>query len=171
MGRFIPEKGVHYLIKAYEQIKTDYPLVLVGDNPFNKEYVQSLKATKDSRIIFTGFLYGESFWELCCNCYIYVQPSEVEGTSPVLLSAMGAGRCVVVNGIQENIDVIGNTGIWFQKNNYEDLARILRELLLQPQYVTDLGNKAFIHIKENYDWNKIAQHTESLYRSLLEEKD
>lgn len=165
VGRLIPEKGVHHLIKAFEQVKTNYHLVIVGDNPYHPEYVNSLRSTQDPRIQFVGPVYGEGFWELCSNCYIYVQPSEVEGTSPVLLSAMGCGRCVVVNGIQENLDVIGDTGLAFEKNNPQDLARILSELLEQPEYVYQLGQTARQRVKQNYDWDTIACLTEQLYYS------
>ena len=85
--------------------------------------------------------FGEAFWELCANCYVYVQPSEVEGTSPVVLSAMGCGRCVVVNGIQENVDAIGEAGVAFYRNDADDLAGLLRELLDKPAWVRRLGER------------------------------
>jgi len=133
---------VHHLIDAYRQVDTDLPLVIVGDNPYNPEYVKQLKGAADGRVLFVGTEYGEAFWELCANCYVYVQPSEVEGTSPVLLSAMGCGRCVVVNGIPENVDVIGEAGLAFHHNDADDLAGLLRELLDHPKWVNQLGASA-----------------------------
>jgi glycosyltransferase involved in cell wall biosynthesis len=168
VGRFIPEKGIHNLIKAYELIETDFPLVLVGDNLYNREYVNSLKSTKDKRIIFTGSIYGDGFWELICNCYFYVQPSEIEGTSPVLLSAMGNGRCVVVNQIPENCDVIGESGLYYKKNNPNDLAIVMNELLSSPDLVEKMGEKAKYRVEKKYNWDVIAAQTESLYESLKE---
>jgi len=166
VGRLIPEKGVHYLIRAFEETETDYRLVIVGDNPYNPEYVASLKSTRDTRILFVGYVYGDGFWELCSNCYLYVQPSEVEGTSPVLLSAMGCGRCVVVNGIQENLDVIGDAGMAFLPNDPQDLARTLKELLEQPDRVHAFGEPAKLRIAEHFSWDNVALLTEQLYHSL-----
>jgi glycosyltransferase involved in cell wall biosynthesis len=166
VGRLIPEKGVHHLIRAFENIETEYRLVIVGDNPYNPKYVASLKSTRDPRISFVGYVYGDGFWELCSNCYLYVQPSEVEGTSPVLLSAMGCGRCVVVNGIQENLDVIGDAGIAFLPNDAQDLARILEELFHQPERVHALGESARQRVSELFSWDNVALLTEQLYSAL-----
>ena len=163
VGRLIPEKGVHTLIQAYRRVDTDYPLVIVGDNPYHPEYVQRLRDAADSRVVFTGTEYGEGFWELCANCYVYVQPSEVEGTSPVLLSAMGCGRCVVVNGIQENVDVIGDAGLAFFRNDAEDLAGLLRDLLAHPSWVRKLGSAARERVREHYDWETITKQYEDLF--------
>jgi len=148
VGRLIPEKGVHYLIDAYRQVETEFPLVIVGDNPYHPEYVQQLKDSADERVLFLGGEFGEAFWELCANCYVYVQPSEVEGTSPVVLSAMGCGRCVVVNGIRENLDTIGEAGLAFFRNDVSDLAGLLRGLLANPKWVRQLGAAAQARARE-----------------------
>lgn len=168
VGRLIPEKGVHYLIDAYRQVETDYPLVIVGDNPYHPDYVQQLKDAADERVLFVGTQFGEAFWELCGNCYAYVQPSEVEGTSPVVLSAMGCGRCVVVNGIRENVDVIGEAGLAFYRNDVGDLAGLLRELLAKPDWVHRLGASAQARAREFYDWETIVDQHEALFWSAAE---
>jgi len=166
VGRLIPEKGVHYLIDAYRKVETDFPLVIVGDNPYHPEYVQRLKDLADDRVLFVGPEFDEAFWELCANCYVYVQPSEVEGTSPVVLSAMGCGRCVVVNGIQENVDAIGDAGLAFFRNDVDDLAALLAELLAKPAWVRRLGAAAQQRARLEYDWDKITDQHEELFRSV-----
>ncbi len=85
VGRFIPDKGLHYLVPAFERLKTDKKLVLIGGAPHPSDYDQQLRATKDSRILFPGYLYGGFVHALMRNCYAYVQPSDLEGLSPVIL--------------------------------------------------------------------------------------
>jgi len=167
VGRLIPEKGVHHLIDAYRKVETDFPLVIVGDNPYHPDYVRQLREMADDRVRFVGTEFGEGFWELCANCYVYVQPSEVEGTSPVLLSAMGCGRCVVVNGIQENLDAIGDAGLAYYRNDANDLAGLLGELLGAPAWVRQLGAAAQSRAREMYDWERIADQHEELFWSVL----
>ena len=167
VGRLIPEKGVHYLIDAYRKLETDFPLVIVGDNPYHPAYVQRLKDGADDRVRFVGPEFGEAFWELCANCYVYVQPSEVEGTSPVLLSALGCGRCVVVNGIQENLDAVGDAGLAFFRNDVDDLAALLAELVAKPTWVRKLGAAAQEHARREYDWDRITDQHEELFRVVL----
>ncbi len=166
VGRLIPEKGVHYLIDAYRQVETDFPLVIVGDNAYHPEYVRQLKDAADGRVLFVGTEYGEAFWQLCANCYVYVQPSEVEGTSPVVLSAMGCGRCVVVNGIQENVDAIGEAGLAYYRNDLDDLAGLLRELLDKPEWVRRLGEAAQARARHHYNWDRITDQHEELFLSV-----
>jgi len=167
VGRLVPEKGVQYLIEAFEKLKTDRKLVIVGDDPYHPEFIRELKSTRDSRILFTGYLFGTGFHELISNCRIYVQPSEVEGTSPVLLTAMAYGRAVVVNGIPENLNTIGDAGISFTKSDPEDLRNKLEEILEDEERIQNLGRRAVEHVRRNYDWERITDSFEALFQSLV----
>ncbi|MDD3818393.1 MAG: glycosyltransferase [Actinomycetota bacterium] len=174
VGRLSPEKGVHYLIDAFIGIKTNLNLVIVGDSEYHKEYIKELKNKSDSRVIFTGYIYGEEFKKIVRSCLFYIQPSELEGTSPMILTAMGYGKCVIVNGIPENISTIGDAGIYFEKNNVEDLRAKMELLLSNKSLIKSYGNKALKRIKENYSWDVVANEYLKLYKELyrkLEFKD
>src|ERR1700735_1508478 len=67
VGRLVPENNVHHLIKAFEKVSTDKKLVIMGDDPWEKEYVRALKSTVDPRIIFTGSVYGDGYAQLQQN--------------------------------------------------------------------------------------------------------
>lgn len=170
VGRLVPEKGVHHLIKAFEMVDTDLKLAIVGDNPHDPEYVQSLKATPDPRVHFLGFVYGDGYARLCDNAYLYVQPSEVEGTSPALLGAMGYGNCVLVSDIPENLETVGDSGLHFENGNPFSLGDKLEMLINSPQLVEEYGTKARARVQEFYSWDKIAEDTEELYRSVMERR-
>jgi glycosyltransferase involved in cell wall biosynthesis len=167
VGRLVPEKGVHHLIKAFEMLDTDLQLAIVGDNPHNKTYVQSLRATQDPRIRFLGFVYGDGYQRLCSNAYLYVQPSDVEGTSPALLGAMGFGNCVLVSDIPENLETIDDAGFPFERSNPLSLKEQLERLVDQPQLVEEFGRKAKARVESVYSWDKIAGDMEQLYMHSL----
>ncbi len=169
VGRLIPEKGVHYLIDAFEKLETDCRLVIVGDDPYDPEFVNALKQTNDERIMFTGYIFGEGFQQLMRHCRVYVQPSDVEGTSPVLLTAMGFGRPVVVNGIPENRTTIGEAGLAFSRGVVGDLRRILGEILDDPERLAELGKAAVARVRSHYDWDKITTDFERLFRDQMGE--
>src|SRR5262245_9810199 len=88
VGRLVPENCAHHLVEAWRDIRTDLRCVIVGDAPYAEAYIQSLRATTDPRVVFTGYLFGEGYRELLSNALAFVESSEVGGTHPALLEAM-----------------------------------------------------------------------------------
>ena len=171
VGRLVPEKGVHHLIKAFESLKTDFQLAIVGDNIYDRGYVESLKATKSENIKFLGFVYGNDYVQLCANAYLYVQPSILEGTSPALLTAMALGNCVLVSNIPENLETIGTAGISFDIEKQEKgLREKLQYLLENPDVVDKFRKEAVERILQNYSWDKVTEDYEKLFIQLVNKK-
>jgi glycosyltransferase involved in cell wall biosynthesis len=166
VGRLKPEKGVHRLIAAFEGLQTDKQLAIVGHDPFSQDYIDSLKRTSNPNVKFLGYVYGEEYRQLCSNAYLYVTASEIEGTSPALLAAMGYGNCVVVNAIPENLETIGDAGVSFCVNDVQDLRRQLQELIDHPEIVREYRAKAQRRVAEHYNWDVITDQLEHLYGSL-----
>lgn len=166
VGRLKPEKGVHKLIQAFDGLKTNKKLAIVGDDPFSKEYITSLKSTKNANVRFLGYVYGEHYKQLCSHAYLYATASEVEGTSPALVAAMGYGNCVVVNAIPENLETIGEAGVSFRKNDVDDLRRQLQKLIDHPDLVREYRIKAQRRVAEHYNWDAVTDQLEKLYGSL-----
>jgi len=157
IGRFSIEKGVHYLIEAFERIDTNMKLVLVGDDLFNHDWVKKLKSTKDHRIVFTGFLYGSAVDELIQHCYFYVQPSDVEGLSPVILRVMGSGKCVLASDIPENRIIVEQNGFLFKKGDTDSLKDEIKKLLIDSRLIQNAGSKSREYVEHNYSWDRVAE--------------
>lgn len=157
VGRLTPEKGVHHLITAFRGVDTPQSLVIVGDNPYDRAYVEHLRGLAGERVVFAGYRFDEAYSQLMQNCSVYVQPSEVEGTSPVLLSAMAYGRPVVVQGIPENLETVGDAGLAYPPGDVPALAQHLQELLDDPVLAEDWGTRAAQRVREFYDWDDITR--------------
>lgn len=168
VGMLRPDKGVHLLVEAYRQLDTDVPLVIVGDNPDDPDYVQGLKDNSDERVKFLGYQYGQAARQLFANSLIYVQPSVMEGNSPALMSAMACGRCVVVNGIVQNRETIGDAGIAFDPGNPADLRQHLSHLLADRALIAEYGQKAHQRIVDVYNWDKVIDELETLYYQIYQ---
>jgi glycosyltransferase involved in cell wall biosynthesis len=89
IGRLVPEKGVDILLDAYNALSTEMPLVIVGGNELNAEYVAMLHRKAGAKVKFLGYRYGSEYESLLFNARAYVTASKLEGTSPSLLAAMG----------------------------------------------------------------------------------
>jgi len=166
VSRLEPENNAHIMINAYEKIKTEIPLIIVGSAPYAKTYIRELHATKDKRIKFLGAVYNEGYHALVNNSFVYLHGNEVGGTNPALLQAMAAGNCVVVNGVSFNKEVISDTGVWFEPGNPMDLKTKLEHLLCNPQEITKYRALSAERIRNHYNWEKITLEYESLFMRM-----
>lgn len=166
LARIVPEKGLHYLIEAYQDIATDKKLVIAGGNSHSGEYVNQIKrmAETDKRIIMTDFVCGQCLEELYSNAYLYILPSDVEGMALSLLEAMSYGNCCLVSDIKENTEVIGDYGITFQKGNVGDLKERITELLSNRERVMQIKQMSSDYICKKYNWDRIVDETIQVYR-------
>jgi glycosyltransferase involved in cell wall biosynthesis len=164
VSRLEPENNAHLVIEAYSKVKTDLPLVIVGGAPYAEEYIAQLKSTKDSRVKFLGFVFGEDYRALQQNAYCYVHATEVGGTHPALIEAMGAGNCALTLNTPENLEVIGDAGIVYK--SVEDLARHLQRVIDNPAMIGEYRRRAMSRVIQFYNWEQITDQYEELLSRL-----
>jgi glycosyltransferase involved in cell wall biosynthesis len=166
VSRLEPENNAHLVIEAFKKVRTAYRLLVVGDAPYAEHYIDSLKARAkgDKRIIFTGFVFGQDYRALQQNAYCYVHATEVGGTHPALLEAMGYGNCVLTLATPENIEVVGEAGIPYadEFDLTEKLQRVLRDGSLVQAY----RNRAQLRIQRHYDWESVVDQYEQLFARM-----
>jgi len=170
LARLVPEKGCHYLIRAFEQIETPFKLVIAGGSSHSDEYGRLLKKSKKKNIIFTGWVIGRLAEELFSNAYLYILPSEIEGLPHSLLQALSYGRCVVTSDIPPNLEALGNCGYTFKSKSPEDLKNRLEYLLGHPQLVAEEEKKAKERVRLNYSWDKVVDDIEHIYHECLNDQ-
>lgn len=160
LARIVPEKGLHYLITAYKNIKTDKKLVIAGGASHTNDYLNQIKKmVKDnSNIIMTGFVQGQELEELYSNCYLYCLPSDIEGMPLSLLEAMSYGCKCLVSDIDENKQIVKRDGILFKKSDIDDLENKLKNCI-NSKY----NKKNTIDILNIYNWDNITNKVEKLY--------
>jgi glycosyltransferase involved in cell wall biosynthesis len=167
VGRFIPDKGLHYLIPAYENTITAKKLVLVGGSPNPSDYEKKIMTTMDKRIIFAGYVYGEDSLRLMENAYCYIQPSDIEGLSPVILNVMGLGTPIICSNIKENIYAVSDTAILFEKGNVNSLKTVLELSLNSYDLLKQNAEKAKLRALTLFSWDKVTQEHEKVFREYL----
>jgi len=168
VGRLVPENCAHVLIEAFAGIETDKKLVIVGSASYSGDYIAALEKSADPRVIFTDYLFGEGYHQLSRNAYVFVVPTEVGGTHPVILEAMGAGNCVLVNNHPPNLEVIGDAGVSFDgQAGVRDLRQKMVELLENPEVVEEYRRKAKVRVEQEYSWSSIVDKYENLCYMVL----
>jgi glycosyltransferase involved in cell wall biosynthesis len=167
MGRLSPEKGCHLLVEAFEQIETDVKLVMAGASSYCDDYSRELRSHASNRIRILDWVSGETLHELLTNAMVFVLPSDLEGLSLALLDAMGAGLCVLTSDVPENREVVEGAGFTFQRGSAADLADRLRFLIANPAAREAAGRTAKKRVKEQYQWQKVAEDIEKAYFKVM----
>ena len=165
LGRIVPEKGLRYLIEAFQQVQTDKKLVIAGGSSDTQGFLDEIKelAKEDQRILFTGFVQGTILDELYSNAYIYTLPSDLEGMPLSLLEAMSYGNCCLTSDISECKEVVEDKAIVFQKSNVSDLKQKLQALCDSPAIVQKYKAEAADFICKKYNWDDVVRKTIELY--------
>src|SRR5215210_3634630 len=166
VSRLEPENNAEMVIEAFRRVRTPQKLLVVGDAPYAHEYIAHLRslARRDRRIVFTGFVFGDAYRSLQQNAYCYVHATEVGGTHPALLEAMGYGNCVLTLATPENTEVVGDAGIPYIDEF--DLAAKLRRVLRDGSLVQAYRNRAQLRVQNCYDWEKVVDQYELLFRKM-----
>jgi len=166
VSRLEPENNAHLVIEAFKRVKTSHKLVIVGDAPYAHEYIESLRASagRDRRIIFTSFVFGDAYRALQQNAYCYVHATEVGGTHPALLEAMGYGNCVLTLDAPENVEVTGDAGIHYKDS--QDLTAQLQRVLRDGAIVNQYRQRAQARVRERYEWEHVVDEYENLFARM-----
>lgn len=163
--RLEPENNPELVIRAYSNLKTDWPLVVVGDNKYTPGYVDRLKALAGPNVRFAGAVYGPRYWELQNNAGLFVSAFEVGGIHPSLVEAMAAGNTLLYLDTKENHEAVGDCGVAFRPD-VDELAAAMQRLLDASHLRDELARKALARATELYSWERVVDQYEQLFCEL-----
>jgi glycosyltransferase involved in cell wall biosynthesis len=172
VGRLEPENNPHLLVEAFSRIGADraqgMKLVIVGGAPYADDYIRQVMRHADPRVVFPGYVFGRSYWELQRHAYAFCAPTEVGGTHPVILEALAAGNCVLVNDHAPNAETVGDAGLYFSgEDGVPSLTVQLERLLADPDLVAEYRRRARERARR-YSWDAVADQYEELLRAVWE---
>jgi glycosyltransferase involved in cell wall biosynthesis len=164
VSRLEPENNAHVVIEAWSKVASDLPLVIVGDAPYASDYIERLHAIADPRVRFTGAIYGAGYKILQSNATLYVQATEVGGTHPALVEAMGHGSAIVANDVPEHRETLADAGRYYR--GVDELAGVVTELLDDPAQLDVLRAAARSRAKATYSWDAITDSYAAWFRDM-----
>lgn len=164
VSRMEPENNGLLVREAFETVATTMRLALVGDAPYAAEYIARVRDTKDERIVIPGAIYGQGYKELQAHCFAYIHATEVGGTHPALIEAMGRGALTLYLNTPENSEVAGGAGIAFEAGTLsETLERVLRmDESERDQYRAAARQR----VEDRYSWEAVTTAYEKLLLRL-----
>ena len=167
VSRFEPENNPHRVAAAYRAVGGELPLVMVGGAPYAAGFIASFTAGADPRVRFPGAIYGRGYRQLLSHALAYVHATEVGGTHPALVEAMGYGNCVVVHDTPENRETAGETALYFDVAREGSLAAALEGVRRDPEAARARGRAAAERAARCFGWERIADAYAALLRNLV----
>lgn len=168
VSRFEPENHPLEVAEAWQKVDTDVTLVMVGGAPYARDLTERVKvvAGRDERIRVPGMIFGADYRTLQRNALLYVQATEVGGTHPALIEAMGSGGAVLANDTPENREVGADAVRYFRLGNEETLSRALQEALADMSGLEEWRARARSRAAERYSWEVVTDAYERLFVRL-----
>jgi glycosyltransferase involved in cell wall biosynthesis len=165
VSRMEPENNGLLVREAFEQVDTPLKLALIGDAPYAADYITRVRATTDPRIIIPGAIYGAGYHELGSYCFAYIHATEVGGTHPALIEAMGRGALTLYLDTPENAEVAGGAGLPFTASN---LAQVIREVLAMQESDREAWRqRAMERVRTRYSWDRVTDAYEKLLMGMV----
>ncbi|HXE10473.1 MAG TPA: glycosyltransferase, partial [Bryobacteraceae bacterium] len=164
VSRLEPENNALMVRQAFEHVETNLRLVIVGDAPYAADYIQQIRDTRDTRVIIPGAIYGEGYRELQSHCFAYIQATEVGGTHPALIEAMGRGAMVLYLTTPESEEAAGDAAVPFTEDTLVDKLRWAAELSKEER--SRWGCLAQRRIQERYSWDAVTDAYEQLFEKM-----
>ena len=162
VSRFEPENNPLDVVRAYEKLEGAPPLVMLGKGLYASELVEQLHARRSDRVLFPGALYGGDYRTLQRNALLYIQATEVGGTHPALIEAMGSGGCVVALETPENREVGGDAVGYFRLGPEETLSGMIQECLANAALREEMRGRARRRATQLYSWERVTDAYEQL---------
>ncbi len=172
VSRMEPENNALLVRRAFERVQTGCKLALIGDAPYAPAYIRQVKDTRDPRILIPGAIYGAAYHQLQSHCAVYVQATEVGGTHPALIEAMGRGALVLYLNTAESAEAAGDAAVAFEPDSTgsaeDDLVRKLQWAVdLPPAERARWSCRAMRRMEKLYSWNAVTDQYEDLFRRLV----
>jgi glycosyltransferase involved in cell wall biosynthesis len=185
VSRFEPENNPLEVVQAYEKLTVDswplaeetvngqpptanFPLVMVGSAVYAPKLDAELKRHAGPRILFPGAVYGNDYRTLQRNALVYIQATEVGGTHPALIEAMGSGGCVVALDTPENREVGGDAIGYFQLRPNETLSGTLLGCVASVALRDRMRAAARARAEATYSWDRVTDSYERLFSELAD---
>jgi glycosyltransferase involved in cell wall biosynthesis len=167
VSRLEPENHPLEVARAYREVRSATPLVMVGDAPYSAGLIAELHAVaaSDPRILLTGGIYGPDYRTLQRNALVYVQATGVGGTHPALIEAMASGGAVLALDTPENREVGGDAIRYFTFGVHEPLTGVLDAVLNDADRLEPWRARARERARR-FDWDAVTDAYERLFGEL-----
>lgn len=174
-GRFVPYKGLDYLLEAFSALcaaRSDLRLVLLGTGPLMDDLQRQAQMMRlGDRVRFIGSVSEEDLPRFYAASDVVVVPSRSrsEGFSISALQGMACGKPIVatrVGGVPFLVED-DRTGIIVEPKDPGQLSAAISRILEDTTLAARMGRAGRLRAERLFNWRRIAEMTEKLYEEIL----
>jgi glycosyltransferase involved in cell wall biosynthesis len=156
VSRWERENNPVLVAAAHARSGVDLPLVMLGQATYDDGIDAEVRAAAAPHAILPGAVFGDGYRGLQANALCYIHATEVGGTHPALIEALGAGNLCLVMDTPENREVVGPHGAFFA--DADGLAALLRTVVaLPPAEIEARRAAARGYAAGRYSWDAVAE--------------
>jgi glycosyltransferase involved in cell wall biosynthesis len=176
VGRTNPQKNIPRLVEAFAVLRgeiqehpvySDLRLLIIGDEisryPALRHAV--IHSRVEDTVRFLGFVPIDTLRAFYQAASAFVFPSLYEGFGLPPLEAMACGTPVVCSNVSSLPEVVGDAAEIVNPENVFDIARGMREVLLDPQLRGRLVERGFAQARR-FSWERTAQQVLDTYEEI-----
>lgn len=178
VGRTNPQKNIPRLVEAFAVVRgdlQDHPvykdlrLIIIGDeigkHPSLRHAV--IQSRVEETVRFLGFVPIETLRVFYQAAAAFVFPSLYEGFGLPPLEAMACGTPVVCSNVSSLPEVTGDAAMIVNPENVFEIARGMRELLLDTELRARLINRGFEQLRK-FSWERSARQVLKTYHEIAD---
>jgi len=168
VGRLDAYKGVKYLVDSLKYLKNDVLLLIAGEGNEKIRLEKQVLKNKLENVRFLGIINRKKLLELYNTADIFVLPAitKQEVFGKVNIEAMACGIPVIATNLPGVREVVKDCGLIVEPKNPTKLAEAVNKILGNRKLAEKFSKNGLKKVKDAYDWDKIAQKTMNLYKSL-----
>jgi glycosyltransferase involved in cell wall biosynthesis len=161
VSRWERENNPLLVARAHARSDAALGLVLLGHAAYDPDLERDVHAAARTNAVLPGAVYGMGYRGLIVNARCYVHATEVGGTHPALIEAMGAGNLCLVLDTPENREVAGAVA-WYWADE-DELTKLLdRAFELAPAELGVLREQTKAWAAARYSWSAVAAQYDTL---------
>ncbi len=166
-GNLYPHKNITVILTALKKLPDIKLKIICARNFFSQKLEEQINNLGlKNQVEFLGYLDDSEFKNVYQQALALVHPSLMEGFSLTGLEAM-ALNCPVISSNSSCLpEIYGNSVLYFDPNNSDDLVQKINQLKNNPalrQKLIDLGHQQL----KKYSWDKTAKQTMAVYQKIL----
>lgn len=171
-GRFGREKGLTYLLEAFESMRDNWPeafhALMIGDGEYLAEFKQAIESQGLSKAVHCAGAQNDVKPLLAASDF-FIMPSLHENHSIALLEAMAAGLPCVATDVGGNSEIVRNgiEGILCKPYDAKTLEENIRQMVLHQEEREKFRKNILENKFEQFSSTAVDKQMDLVYQLLL----